>query len=166
MASFLGERGCVSFLVPERDDKANKRFQIRSVKAPEPPVTSPRPAEVDEDLIAGILRQNLPRQGVLEADHFFTGAKIGEKNGAPSLRANGISDADSRFSFRPELGKPEEATGQLLVTGAFGCDTGWSDACRAKFGFCGKSSILLSTLSERLGFDVRVTKSLACIRRF
>jgi hypothetical protein len=152
------------FLVPDPVDMTRKHFEIRLVKAPEPPVSVPQAAELDENLITDILHENLPRKGALETDHFFTGAMIGEKNERKAcMRMAMVSDAGSGFAFQPQLGKPEESTGQLLVRALLGA---------MRDGRCVPSEVrvrqkefkvLLSTLSERLGFDVRVTKLLPAL---
>jgi hypothetical protein len=152
------------FLVPKAEDKTGEHFEIRFVKAPEPPVAAPESVELDESLISGILQENLPTGGALEADHFFTGAIIGEKDERKAcLRIAIVSDADSGFALQPELGKPGDSTGQLLVRALLGA---------MRVGRCVPSEvrvrqkefkILLSTLSQRLGFDVRVTKSLPAL---
>src|SRR6266566_7520848 len=68
------------FVVPKAGDKTRKSFEIRFVKAPEPPVVPPKAAEMDENLISGLLHENLPRGGALEADHFISAAPIGGEN--------------------------------------------------------------------------------------
>lgn len=158
------EEDVFPFLDPDPEDKTRKRFKIYPVKAPEPPVAAPQAAELDENLITDILHENLPRHGALETDHFFTSAMIGEKNERKAcMRMAMVSDAGSGFAFQPALGKPEDSTGQLLVLALLGA---------MREGRCLPSEVrvrqkefkvLLGTLSERLGFDLRVTKSLPAL---
>jgi len=161
------EEDVYPFLSPHPEDKTGKHFNLHSVKAPEPPFAAPQPAELDENLISGILRENLPRKGALETDHFFTSAVIGEENERKAcVRMAMVSDASSGLAIRPELGKPEDSTGQLLAQALLGAmrDTRCVPVevrVRQK-----ESKILLSKLSERLGFDVRVTKSLPALDDF
>jgi len=151
-------------LVSDPEDKTRKRFEIRLVKAPEPPVSAPQPAELDESLLTNTLRQNLPRKGTLETDHFFTGAMVGEKNERKAcIRFVLVSDADSGLALQPVLGKPEESTGQLLMQALLGAIRDGPCVPREVRVRQKEFKILLSTLSERLEFDVRVTKSLPAL---
>lgn len=148
-------------LVSNPEDKTRKHFEIRLVKAPEPPVSAPQPAELDESLLSKILHENLPRKGVLETDHFFTGAMVGEKNERKAcVRIAMVSDADTGIAFQPELGQPEESTGQILARALLrAIRDGRCLPCEVRVRKK-EFKILLSALSERLGFDVRVTKRL------
>ena len=152
------------FLLPKADDKTGKAFEIRVVKAPEPPVVSPKAAELDESPISSLLHENLPRQGALEADHFISSAPIGGENERKAcMRMAVVTDADSGFAFQPELGKPEESTGQVLVRALIGAIRDGRCVPREVRVRQKEFKILLSTLSERLGFDVRLTKSLPAL---
>ncbi len=163
-ADYCEQEDVFPFLVPNPHDKSRERFEIQLVKAPEPPSATPRAAELDEGPIAEILRGNLPRKGALDADHFFTCAKIGDKNERPAcVHMAIVNDADSGYAFKPELGKPEEPIGELLVRALLGA---------MRDGRCVPEEVrvrqkdfqvLLSTLSERLGFVVRVMKSLPAL---
>ncbi len=152
------------FLVPKAGDETPKLLEIRLVNAPEPPLAGSQPAQLDEALISGILHKNLPRGGALEADHFFTGAPIGEKNERKAcMRIAMVSDADSGFAFQPELGKPEESTGELLVRALLGAMRDGRCVPREVRVRQKDFKILLSTLSKRLDIDVRLTKSLPAL---
>jgi hypothetical protein len=74
-----------------------------------------------------------------------------------------VSDARSGFAFLPELGKLEDSTGQLLVRALLGAIRDGRCVPREVRVRQKEFKILLSTLSERLGFDVRVTKSLPAL---
>jgi hypothetical protein len=152
------------FVSPNPKDKTGKNFLIRPAKAPEPPAVAPQPAELDENLISAILLENLPRQGALEADHFFTDAVIGKDHERKAcLRMAMTSDAHSGFAFQPALGTPEDSTGQLLVQALLSAIHG-ARLVPAEVRVRQKDfKILLSALSERLGFEVRVTKSLPAV---
>lgn len=152
------------FLVSDPKDKSREHFEIRPVKAPEPPVSAPQPAELDEILISKILHENLPRKGVLETDHFFTSAMVGEKNERKAcIRFVLVCDADSGFAFQPVLGKPGDSTGQLLVQALLGAIRDGRCVPREIRVPQKEIKILLNTLSERLMCDVRVTKSLPAL---
>jgi hypothetical protein len=152
------------FLVPKAEDKTRERFDIRLVKAPEPPVAAAQAVELDESLISGILHENLSKGGHLEADHFFTGAMIGEQNERKAcLRMAMVSDADSGFAFQPEFGEPEDCTGQLLMRALLGAMRNGRFVPTEVRVRHKELKILLSTLSERIGFDVRVAKSLPAL---
>jgi hypothetical protein len=152
------------FLVSIPTDKSREHFEIRPVKAPEPPVSAPQPAEVDERLLSKILHENLPRKGVLETDHFFTSAMVGEKNERKAcIRFALVTDADSGFAFQPVLGKPGDSTGQLLVQAVLGAIRDGRCVPREIRVRPKEFKILLDTLSESLECDVRVTKSLPAL---
>ncbi len=163
-ADYWEEEDVFPFLVPNPEDKTHERFEIQLVTAPEPPSINPRAAELDESLIAEILRANLPRNGVLDADHFFTSARIGDKNERGScLHMAIVNEADSGYAFKPELGKPEDPVGDLLVRALLGAMREGRFVPREVRVRQKDFQILLGALSERLGFEVRVTKSLPAL---
>ena len=151
-------------LVPKTHDESRGAFEIRLIKAPEPPLVAPQAAELEESLVSSILHENLPRGGTLEADHFVTGATIGGKNERKAcLRMAMVTDARSGFAFQPELGKPEDSTGQLLVRVLLSAMRAGQRVPREVRVRQKDFEIYLSTLSERLRFDVRVMKSLPAL---
>jgi hypothetical protein len=161
------EEDVFPFLTPDPDEKSVQQFTIRSVKVSEPPTAAPRAEDLDEDLIAGIVGEHLPKSGILEVDHFFAGAMIGEKDERKSyMRMAMVTDAASGFAFQPELGLPDDSTGRLLVRALLGA---------MRDGRCiptevrvnrKEIKILLGPLSARLGFEVRIAKSLPMIISF
>jgi hypothetical protein len=152
------------FLVSNPTDKSREHFEIRPVKAPEPPVSAPQPTELDETQLSKILHENLPRKGALETDHFFTSAMVGEKNERKAcIRFALVSDADSGFAFQPVLGKPADSTGQLLAQALLGAIRDGRCVPREIRVRQKEFKVLLNKLSERLECDVRVTKSLPAL---
>jgi hypothetical protein len=79
------------------------------------------------------------------------------------MRIAMVSDADSGFAFQPELGKPEESTGELLVRALLGAMRDGRCVPREVRVRQKDFKILLSTLSKRLDIDVRLTKSLPAL---
>ena len=151
-------------LVPKTGNEASKSFEIRLVTAPEPPVAASQPAQLDEALISAILHKNLPRGGALEADHLFTSTPIGEKNERKAcMRVAMVTDAGSGFAFMPELGTPEQSTGELLVRALLGAMRDGRRLPREVRVRHKDYKILLSALSQRLNIDVRITKSLPAL---
>jgi hypothetical protein len=151
-------------LVSDPTDKSREHFEIRPVKAPEPPVAAPQPAELDESLLSKILHENLPRKGALETDHCFTGAMVGEKNERKAcIRFVLVTDADSGFAFQPVLGQPGDSTGRLLVQALLGAIRDGRCIPREIRVPQKEFKILLDMLSKRLKCDVRVTKSLPAL---
>jgi hypothetical protein len=148
------------FLAPNPEDKTGKRFKLRLVQAPEPPLAAPQPAELDERLMAELLRADLPQQGSLEADYFCTGARIGEGTSRQAaLHMAIVADGDSGYAFQPELGEPGDSAGKLLAGALLGAMRSARCVPREVRVRRNEFKILLSTLSERLGFAVRVTQS-------
>jgi len=74
-----------------------------------------------------------------------------------------VSDGDSGFAFQPELGKPEDSTGQLLARALLGAMRDGRFVPSEVRVRHKEFKILLSELSERIGFGVRVTKSLPAL---
>jgi hypothetical protein len=148
------------FLSPDPNDRDRKRFKLRLVQAPEPPVAAPLPAEIDERLIAELLKTDLPMQGSLEADYVVTGVPIGEGTGRQAaLHMAIVADGDSGYAFQPELGTPGDSAGKLLVGALLGAMRAVRCVPREVRVQRNELKILLSELSERLGFVVRVAKS-------
>jgi hypothetical protein len=155
------------FLVPVRDDASRPRFEIRSVKAPDPPTGRPQAVRLDDGQINEILQKDYIRQGSLEADHLFALAEIGRKNERKAcLSAAIVCDGDSGFAFQPELGKPGEPAGVLLVRAILGAIRDAQAVPteirvqKQEFRF------MLEALSEKLGIAVRVKKSLPALNFF
>jgi hypothetical protein len=76
-----------------------------------------------------------------------------------------VSDAHSFLAFQPVLGKPEDRLGQLLVQALLGAMRDGRRVPTEVRVRLKEYKIVLSALSERLGFDVRVTKSLPALDR-
>src|SRR6266853_61362 len=79
------------------------------------------------------------------------------------LRIAMVSDGDSGFAFQPELGKPEDSTGQLLARALLGAMRDGRFVPSEVRVRHKEFKILLSALSEKIGFGVRVTKSLPAL---
>jgi len=84
--NYWEQKDVFPFLSSGPDDTTHKHFEIRMAEAPEPPVASPRSADLDENLISAILRQNLLRHGVFEVAHFFREQRSAKRtNPKPAL---------------------------------------------------------------------------------
>jgi len=70
------------FLVRKAEDKTHEHFEIRLVKAPEPPVAAPRAEELDESLISGILPEYLPKRELSKPIIFLQGPRSGSRTNA------------------------------------------------------------------------------------
>jgi uncharacterized protein DUF6930 len=155
------------FLVPNRDNPTRGLYEVQLVKAPEPPTFRPQAAAVDEGQIDDILRRIFPKQGSMEADHFFAMAEIGKKNERKAcLSAAIVCDGDSGFAFQPELGKPGESAGDLLVRAILGAIRNSRAVPREIRVRKKELKFLLEELSAKLGFAIHVKKSLSMLDPF
>jgi len=146
---------------------ANGTFEIQSVKAPDPPGSGLQPVYVDDGLIAEILAKNWPNEGLLEADHFFALAEIGEKNERKAcVSAAIVCDGNSGMALQADLGQPSERPEELLVRSILRAIQSARflpleiHVRKKEFG------LLLEGLSKKLGFTVQVRKSLAMLDPF
>jgi hypothetical protein len=160
---YWGQEDVFPFVAPN----ANGTFEIQAVKAPESPRTGPQPVNVDDGLIAEILAKNWPREGSLEADHFFAMAKIGKENERKAcLSAAIVCDGVSGFALQADLGMPGEPPEELLVRAilrAIQSAHFMPLEIRVRKQEFGQ---LLEGLSEKFGFAVHVKKSLAMLDPF
>jgi hypothetical protein len=160
IVDYWEQKDSFPFVASEPNDKTGRRFQLSLVHAPEPPVVTPRPAQIDEQLMAEFSVASLPRQGSLEADYFYTGMRIGEKNERGAcLHLAMVADGESGIAYQPELGRPGDPAGRLLVRALLGAMRAARRVPREVRVQRKEFKILLSALSERLGIVVRVTKS-------
>jgi hypothetical protein len=150
------------FLVPIPESQSG--YEIRRVSAPEPPLPPPRFPEVDETLLAKVREMDYPVRGALELDHFFTAGIIGGKHERKAcVRVGLATEAQSGFLFPPELGSPQDSTGDILLrvilntirTGRF-----VPQEIRVRHK---EFQVILEGLAQRLGSCVRVAKILPAL---
>lgn len=140
------------------------KYEIHLVDAPSFPLPIPHFATLDEARIQRIRDSRYPFQGVLEVDHFYGAAMIGEKNQRSSCLRMGLAiDAQSGFAYPPEVSSPELATGDVLMRVTL---RAIESACALPLEVhvrSGEFKLLLEPLAQALGFSVRATKSLPAL---
>jgi hypothetical protein len=150
------------FLVPTDEIQAD--YKIKMVKAPEPPIAPPQVPEMDETLLTKARERNFPVAGALEVDHFFGAGMIGGKHERKACFRTGLAtDARSGFVFQPELGSPQDSTGEILlrvVLNAVLSGRFIPQELRVRHQ---ESQVLLEGLARRLGSSVRVVKKLPAL---
>jgi len=154
-------------LTPKQDDPTCGDYNLDLVHAPEPPSSRLQAVAIDEARINDIQQRLFLQRGFLEADHFFALAEIGGKNERKAcMSAAAVCDGDSGHAFQPELGRPGEPAGDLLVRAILGAIQNNRIVPREirvrKQGF----KFMLHGLSEGLGIEVRAKKLLPMLDPF
>jgi len=163
-SAYWAEEDVYPFLVPVGSDESRRDYEIKLVKALEPPpaplqITPLKPAQVQ-----GIRKENFPPGGVFEVDHFFSSVMTGEKNERKAcLRVGMVADAATGIVFPPVLAKPEDATADILVTAIVKAIQTARCLPREVHVTDKTFKVLLEPLAEELGFSVRVRRSMAAL---
>ncbi len=161
------EEDVFPFVSPKQDDATLRKYEVQPMHAPEPASARPRAVALNEGEANDILRRLFPQRGFLEADHFFSMAGIGEKNERKAcVSAAIVCDGDSGHAFQPELGKPGEPAGDLLVRAILGAIR--ANRILPREIRVGKQEFkfMLEDLSAKLGIEVRAKKSLPMLDSF
>jgi hypothetical protein len=91
-------------------------YDLRPAEAPKAAPTTPAPVALDEERIRRILEKQPGPGGAIEADHFFTAARVGGPHERPAcIRLAIVVDHGNGFAFPPATGMPEKTTGELLA---------------------------------------------------
>ncbi len=161
---YWAEEHVYPFLVPVGSDESRRDYEIKLVKALEPPpaplqIPQPNPVQVQE-----IRKRNLPLGGVFEVDHFFSTAQVGDKNERKAcLRVGLATDAATGILFPPVLATPEDATGDILARALV--DAIRTARCLPREVHVMETpfKLLLEPLAKELGFSVTVRKSMPAL---
>jgi hypothetical protein len=91
-------------------------YNLRPVEPPKAVHAMPAPAALDEARIRGILERQPGAGSAIEADHFYTAARVGGRHERPACAKFAIAvDSGNGFAFPPATGLPEKTTGELLA---------------------------------------------------
>jgi hypothetical protein len=139
-------------------------YVIEQRAAPREIPTKPKLPDLDHPRIQSILDLRYRSAGILEVDHFYNAAMIGAKHERKACMRIALAiDAKSAMAFPPQVGAPEEATGNMLQQVVL-------EAIEAKGALPveihvlnREFKILLDPLAESLGFRVKVRKSLPAL---
>ena len=163
-SGYWAEEDVYPFLVPVGSDESRRDYEIKLVKALEPPPAPVQITPLNPDQVQKIRKENFPPGGVFEVDHFFSTAKIGEKNERKAcLRVGMAADAATGIVFPPVLAKPEDATADILVTTIVKAMQTARCLPREVHVTDKTFKMLLEPLAEELGFSVHVRKSMAAL---
>ena len=139
-------------------------YELRLAKAPAPPKPIPRLPAVDESWIRRILAARFASRGVLEVDHFYGAAMIGEKHERKAcVRIAVAIDARTEHAYRPVAGSAEASTGDMLVEVVLGAIESASAIPKEIHVRDREFKVLLDPLGHALGFPVRVAKSMPAL---
>ena len=148
----------------EEAKDGRQKYLVSEAEAPRPELTMPVPPAPDTKRIQAIIDRKLPRKGILEVDHFYTLNMIGEKHSRKAcLRIALAIEAKTAVALPPELGSPQESTGEILqrlVLGAIEASRAVPSKIYVRDREC-KS--LLATLARELGLEIAVKKSLPAL---
>jgi len=138
--------------------------EIRQAPAPRPATPMPQAAKLDEKRLEKLRSAKLRPRKVLQVDHFYGGAPIGEAHERKMLfRVAMAIDGETAFAYPPEVAAPQDSTGDLLArvvlkameTGRV--RPGEIQVRRAEF------EVTLEGLGRALGIPVRVAESLPAL---
>jgi hypothetical protein len=139
-------------------------YTINLIPGPTQTPIMPKLPELDQDRIQSILDRSFPSAGILEVDHFYSAARIGDKHDRKAcMRVALAIDSKTALAFPPQVGAPEDSTGEMLRQVVL-------DAVEAKRALPvaihvrnREFKILLDQLAETLGFRVKVRDSLPAL---
>lgn len=124
----------------------------------------PAPAALDSERLDRIIASAYPVKGVWEADHFYSAAMIGKTYERKACLRMAIAiDSSSGFVFPPALGRPADATGNLMARAILDAIEG---VHVVPLGIHVKDDALatiLGPLAQKLAISVEVSKSLPAL---
>jgi hypothetical protein len=164
-SSYWDEEDVYPLLVPAGESGAQRTYEVKSERAPEPPPAVAKPAPLDEIRVQTVLRKDYTLQGCLEADCFLAMGMVGGKNERKAcIRMGMVADAASGFLFRPEVAAASQPSGDILVNGLLNAI---DDARRLPMEVHVTKEefrTLLQPFSQQLGIPVKVVKSLPALK--
>lgn len=91
-------------------------YKLNPVQAPKAVREAPAPVALDEARIGRILERQPGAGNAIEADHFYTAARVGGPHERPAcVRVAMAVDSGNGFAFPPVMASPERATGEMLA---------------------------------------------------
>ena len=147
----------------EADDRV-QNYHIGEVDAPRPSLTMPEPLTPDAKRVQAIIDRKLPSGLPLEVDHFYAPGMIGEKYARKAcVRVALAIEAKSALALAPEVGSPDESTGEILQRVILSAIEA-SGAIPSKIYVRSREyKSLLAPLARPLSFEITVKKSLPAL---
>lgn len=159
------EGGVFPLMIPAQECGNGEGYAVETVKASEPPVTTPEAAPLDQGRIREIRDRTYPVRGVFEADHFYGGGMIGKKDQRKAcVRMGLVADGNSGMVFPPELGMPERATSDIIATVVLNAVETAQCLPREIRVDQHQLKTLLEPLAAELGITVRTVKHLPALQ--
>jgi hypothetical protein len=153
-------------VAPKDDDGPRQSFKLIQVRAPVPQAAPLVPPPLDEARLARILANDYSQQGAVEADYFYTRGVIGEAHQRKAILPMAlVTDAESGFLFKPEMGTPAQSQGETLICAVMSAIESGRRMPREIRVRQSEFKTLLEPLAGRLGIAVIVAKSLPEIDR-
>ena len=142
----------------------HRKYVVGEVKAPRRSLTMPDPAAPDAKRIQAIIDRKLPSGLALEVDHFYAPGMIGEKHSRKAcVRVALAIEAKSALALAPEVGSPDESTGEILQRVVLSAIEA-SGAIPTKIYVRDREfKALLAPIARALGFEIAVKKSLPAL---
>lgn len=159
--SYWDHEGVYPFLTPVGRNENRHDYEMKLVELDEPPAAQPQIPQLDPVDIEEIRRRNFPSAGILEADHFLSGAMVGEKNQRKACLSVGlVTDASTGFLFPPALSKPGQSSGDILVYAILSAVRTGRRIPKEVHLSHAELKPLLEPLALALGFSVRRVKTI------
>jgi len=140
-------------------------YNLKAVAAPIQTPRIPKLADLDQPRIQSILDRRFPSAGILEVDHFYDSASIGGKHERKACTRVAMAiDSKTGFAFPPQIGAPEESTGNMLQRVVLAAIEA-KRALPVQIHVLDREfKILLDPLAELLGFSVKVRDALPALQ--
>lgn len=156
-----GETGSYPMVIHKPVKGHPHRYEISVEKAPEAPEILPCPPALDEARLNRILMQRMPVKGVLELDHFYASAAIGQANERKACFRTAMAiNAETAELYPPQVNLPSASTGSMLMEALLKAIEVMRIVPSAVRVHERAFKILLDSLSAALGFRVEVAESL------
>jgi hypothetical protein len=147
----------------EANDRG-QNYNVGEVDAPRESLTIPEPVSPDGKRVQAIIDRKLPSGLPLEVDHFYAPGMIGEKHARKAcVRVALAIEAKSALALAPEVGSPDESTGEILQRVILRAIEA-SGAIPSKIYVRNREyRSLLAPVARALRFEIAVRKSLPAL---
>ncbi len=144
--------------------QGDPEFGVGLFAPPAEVAAMPKPAGVDAARVQKILGRKSAPAGVLQVDHFYGGAQIGQANERKAcLRMVMVVDGKSGMAYPPELAGPDAETGEMLEQAILRALETNAPVPREIHVRDQRQRALVEPLAEALGAKAVVKKSLPAL---
>ncbi len=164
-ADFWDDEGVYPVIEFTAEHPDRSEYVIKQMAAPGTTATMPKLPGLDQHRIQSILDGRLPSAGTLEVDHFYSAASIGATYERKAcMRVALAIDSKTAIAFPPQVGAPEESTGNMLQEVLLSAIEAKRALPVAIHVLNREFKIVLDPLAEALGFRIKVTDSLPALQ--